>query len=250
MMNFDVAGKTVLVTGGSRGIGFSIAAAFAENGSNVVISSRSEESLQQAADSISSAAGEVTPIPSDISSQESVQELIKNTIDKYDSLDVVVNNAGITSDNLMLRMNENDWDSVIDINLKGTFWCTKFASRQMLKQRSGSIINISSVVGVTGNPGQVNYAASKAGILGLTKSAAQELASRNITVNAIAPGYIETEMTDKLNEKQRDELTSRIPLNRMGTPEDIAGMAIFLASAAAQYITGQVFRVDGGMVMG
>jgi 3-oxoacyl-[acyl-carrier protein] reductase len=247
---FDVSGKTVLITGGSRGIGYSIAEAFVEHGANVVISSRSEGVLNEAAQSLGGNGGQVTAIPSDVSQMDSVQELISSTIDTYETLDVVINNAGITRDNLMLRMSEDDWDSVIDINLKGTFWCTKIASRQMLKQRAGTIINISSVVGVTGNPGQVNYAASKSGILGLTKSAAQELASRNITVNAIAPGYIETEMTDKLNEKQRDELTTRIPLSRIGSPADIAGLAIFLASPAASYITGQVFRVDGGMVMG
>jgi 3-oxoacyl-[acyl-carrier protein] reductase len=247
---FDVSGKTVLITGGSRGIGYSIAEAFVEHGANVVISSRSEGVLNEAAQSLGGNEGQVTAIPSDVSQMDSVQELISSTIDTYETLDVVINNAGITRDNLMLRMSEDDWDSVIDINLKGTFWCTKIASRQMLKQRAGTIINISSVVGVTGNPGQVNYAASKSGILGLTKSAAQELASRNITVNAIAPGYIETEMTDKLNEKQRDELTTRIPLSRIGSPADIAGLAIFLASPAASYITGQVFRVDGGMVMG
>jgi len=247
---FDVSGKTVLITGGSRGIGYSIAGAFVEQGANVVISSRSEGVLKDAARSLGGSEGQVTPIPADVSQMDSVQSLISKTIDTYETLDVVINNAGITRDNLMLRMSEDDWDSVIDINLKGTFWCTKLASRQMLKQRAGTIINISSVVGVTGNPGQVNYAASKSGILGLTKSAAQELASRNITVNAIAPGYIETEMTDKLNEKQRDELTTRIPLSRIGSPADIAGLAIFLASPAASYITGQVFRVDGGMVMG
>lgn len=247
---FDVSGKTVLITGGSRGIGYSIAGAFVKQGSNVVISSRSEGTLNDAVQSLGGSEGQITAIPSDVSQMDSVQELISKTIDTYGTLDVVINNAGITRDNLMLRMSEDDWDSVIDINLKGTFWCTKIASRQMLKQRAGTIINISSVVGVTGNPGQVNYAASKSGILGLTKSAAQELASRNITVNAIAPGYIETEMTDKLNEKQRDELTTRIPLSRIGSPADIAGLAIFLASPAASYITGQVFRVDGGMVMG
>lgn len=246
---FEVKGKTVVVTGGSRGIGFAIAEAFANNGANIVISSRSEDSLNEAAQSLSNTGASVKPIPSDVSQQSSVKELIEKTVSEYDTIDVVINNAGITKDNLMLRMREEDWDAVMDVNLKGTFLCTKFASRVMLKQRSGSIINISSVVGVTGNPGQTNYAASKSGILGLTKAAAQELASRNITVNAIAPGYIETEMTDKLNEKQRNELTARIPLGRIGLPSDIAGMALFLASPAANYITGQVFRVDGGMVM-
>lgn len=246
---FEVKGKTVLVTGGSRGIGFAIAEAFANNGANIVISSRSEDSLNEAAQTLSNTGASVKPIPSDVSQQSSVKELIEKTVSEYDTIDVVINNAGITKDNLMLRMQEEDWDAVMDVNLKGTFLCTKFASRVMLKQRSGSIINISSVVGVTGNPGQTNYAASKSGILGLTKAAAQELASRNITVNAIAPGYIETEMTDKLNEKQRNELTARIPLGRIGLPSDIAGMALFLASPAANYITGQVFRVDGGMVM-
>ncbi|MBS1270977.1 MAG: 3-oxoacyl-[acyl-carrier-protein] reductase FabG [Candidatus Marinimicrobia bacterium] len=245
---FALNDKTVLVTGGSRGIGYTIAQSFAEQGANVVISSRSEDTLQQAAENLSEH-GQVYPIPCDVSDAKSVKDLIKEIIEEFGSLNVLVNNAGITRDNLMLRLNESDWDAVLNTNLKGAFLCTKFASRQMLRQKSGCIINISSVVGITGNPGQTNYAASKAGILGLTKSTAQEFSSRGIRVNAIAPGYIETDMTDELNDKQREELTGRIPLGRIGSPEDVAGTALFLASPLAGYITGQVFRVDGGMVM-
>jgi len=244
----DMSNKTVVVTGASRGIGFTIAQLFAEQGANVIISSRSEDTLAEAAEALSDH-GQVHPIPCDVSDAQSVEDLITKTINQFGSLDILINNAGITRDNLMLRLSESDWDTVLNTNLKGTFLCTKFASRQMLRQKSGCIINISSVVGIAGNPGQTNYAASKAGILGLTKSTAQELSSRGIRVNAIAPGYIETEMTEKLNDKQKEELTARIPLGRIGSPEDVAGMALFLASDLAQYITGQVFRVDGGMVM-
>ena len=246
---YDYTEKTVIVTGGSRGIGFAIAQGFADANANVVITGRSEETLQQAADSLSDMNGVVYPVAGDVVNAESTEALMKQTVDRFGSLDVLVNNAGITKDNLLLRLQESDWDTVLDINLKGAFLCTKFGSRQMLRQKSGCIINISSVVGITGNAGQTNYAASKAGLLGLTKSTAQELASRGITVNAIAPGYISTDMTDRLTEKQRKELISMIPLNRIGSPDSIAGTALFLASPAAGYITGQVIRVDGGMVM-
>jgi len=241
--------QVVLVTGGSRGIGYAIAKHFAEAGAHVIISSRSEKTLTAAAKELSTDQISVTAIPCDVSAPDSIKSLLDEIITKFDRIDVVVNNAGITRDNLMLRMNEEDWDSVLNTNLKGAFFTTKFASRYMLKQKSGCIINISSVVGITGNPGQTNYAASKSGILGLTKATAQELASRNIRVNAIAPGYITTEMTDKLTEKQKEELTALIPLKRLGTPNDVAGLAVFLASPQASYITGQVLRVDGGMVM-
>ncbi len=241
--------QVVLVTGGSRGIGFAIAKRFVESDAQVIISSRSEESLNAAAEKLSAGNKLVEAIPCDVSNPEAIQALINAVIEKYDRIDVLVNNAGITRDNLMLRMNEQDWDRVVDTNLKGVFFTTKFASRYMLKQKSGCIINISSVVGITGNPGQTNYAASKSGILGLTKATALELASRNIRVNAIAPGYITTEMTEKLTDKQKQELTALIPLKKLGTPEDVANLAVFLASDQASYITGQVLRVDGGMVM-
>ncbi|MCF7805656.1 MAG: 3-oxoacyl-[acyl-carrier-protein] reductase [Candidatus Marinimicrobia bacterium] len=248
-MSAVLTNKTALVTGGSRGIGYAIAQALANAGATVTISSRSEDVLAEAAKSLSTESNTVVPIPSDVSDAASIESLISEVFEKFGSIDILVNNAGITRDNLMLRLKEDDWDAVLDINLKGAFLCTKFASRQMLRQKSGSIINISSVVGMTGNPGQTNYASSKAGLLGLTKSTALELASRGIRVNAIAPGYIDTEMTDRLNENQRNELTERIPLGRIGTPEDVAETALFLASPAARYITGQVIRVDGGMVM-
>lgn len=245
----DLSGQVVLVTGGSRGIGFAIARRFVSTGAQVIISSRSEESLKKAADQLSDGERAVDFIQCDISDPESVKSLIDEVVTRYEGIDVLVNNAGVTRDNLMLRMNEEDWDIVLNTNLKGTFFSTKFASRQMLRQKSGCIINISSVVGITGNPGQANYASSKAGLLGLTRSAAQELASRNIRVNAIAPGYINTEMTENLSDKQKEELTALIPLGQIGTPDDVAGAAVFLASPDARYITGQVLRIDGGMVM-
>jgi len=247
---YDMQDKTVVVTGGSRGIGFAIAREFAAQGARVVISSRTQQALEAAAEKIAAEGGQVTPVPCDVSQSEQVQRLVSQTLETYERIDVLVNNAGITRDNLLLRMQEDDWDAVLNVNLKGAFLCTKAVTRPMLKQRAGSIINISSVVGVAGNAGQTNYGASKAGILGLTKATALELASRGITVNAIAPGYIETEMTDNLTEKQKEALAGKIPLGYIGKPEDIAGVALFLASPAARYITGQVFRIDGGMVMG
>jgi len=247
---YDMHEKTVIVTGGSRGIGFAIAREFARQGARVIISSRTAQALKAAAEQITAEGGEVTPVTCDVSQSEQVQQLVERTLDTYHRVDALVNNAGITRDNLILRMQEDDWDAVLNVNLKGAFLCTKAVTRPMLKQRSGCIINISSVVGVTGNPGQANYGASKAGILGLTKATALELASRGITVNAIAPGYIETEMTANLTEKQKEALAGKIPLGYIGRPEDIAGVALFLASPAARYITGQVFRIDGGMVMG
>jgi len=250
-MHSDMAGKTVLITGGSRGIGYSIAQTFAENGATVVISSRTEEVLQEAAANIRSdvEGANVFPIPCDVSQSEDVQHLIDTTLEQHESIDVLINNAGITRDTLLLRMKETDWETVLNINLKGAFLCTKAVIKPMLKQRAGSIINVSSVVGITGNPGQTNYSASKAGILGLTKSTALEVAQRGITVNAIAPGFIHTEMTESLSESQKENLAARIPLGYIGAPDDIAGVALFLASPAARYMTGQVLRVDGGMVM-
>ncbi len=248
MENFQ--NKTVLVTGGSRGIGYGIAKAFAQRHANVVISSRTRETLEKAAEELSGPERTVVPIPADVSENESVQALLDKTLDSFATIDILINNAGVTRDNLLLRLSEADWETVLNTNLKGAFLCTKLVSRQMLRQRSGRIINISSIVGITGNAGQTNYAASKAGLIGFTRAAAQELASRGITVNAIAPGYIATEMTAQLSDEQQNQLTAQIPLGRIGTADDVAGVAVFLASPAAGYITGQVFRVDGGMSMG
>ena len=246
MMNNKVA----VVTGGSRGIGRAIALELAEEGYFVVINyNGSAKRADEVKKEIEEKNGQAAIVQCDVSDFQACEEFIKNIISEYKTIDVLVNNAGITKDGLLMRMTEEDFDSVIDTNLKGTFNCVRFASRYMMKQRQGRIINISSVVGVAGNAGQVNYAASKAGIIGLTKSAARELASRNITVNAIAPGFIETDMTKVLSEEIKEKSVSQIPLGKFGKPEDIAAAAAFLASEKAGYITGQVIHVDGGMVM-
>ena len=246
MMNNKVA----VVTGGSRGIGRAIALELAEEGYFVVINyNGSAKRADEVKKELEEKNGQAAIVQCDVSDFQACEEFIKNIISEYKTIDVLVNNAGITKDGLLMRMTEEDFDSVIDTNLKGTFNCVRFASRYMMKQRQGRIINISSVVGVAGNAGQVNYAASKAGIIGLTKSAARELASRNITVNAIAPGFIETDMTNVLSEEIKEKSVSQIPLGKFGKPEDIAAAAAFLASEKAGYITGQVIHVDGGMVM-
>ncbi len=211
--------------------------------------SRNEDALNGVANLIRSNGGSASVAACNVSDLENFQKLIKDTADNYGSVDILVNNAGITRDTLIMRMSEDDWDTVIDINLKGAFNGIKAVTRTMMKQKSGRIINISSVVGLTGNAGQVNYAASKAGLIGLTKSAAKEIGSRGITVNCIAPGYIATDMTDQLDDQAKDLLISQIPLGRIGSPDDIAATALFLASDEAGYITGQTFTVDGGMVM-
>lgn len=238
--------QTVIVTGSSRGIGKAIAYAFAQEGHNIVINGRkpiSEEQVQE----LSQFDGEVLTCIGDISDPDFAQQLIKDTKKQFGSIDVLVNNAGITRDNLLLRMSEEEFDQTLDINLKGTFYTTKAASRYMLKQKSGSIINLASVVGQIGNAGQANYAASKAGIIGFTKSVARELAPRGITVNAIAPGFVESDMTDVLNDKVKETIMTQIPLSRLGQPEEVAEAAVFLSKQ--KYITGQVLNVDGGMVM-
>lgn len=245
-----LGGKIVVITGAGRGIGRAIAMKFAESGSKVVINYRnSMAQVEELLNSIKNIGGEAIAIQADISKEEEAKTLIDSAIKQYGRLDVLVNNAGITKDNLMMRMQEADFNSVIDINLKGTFFCMKHASSIMLKQRSGKIINISSVVGLTGNVGQINYAASKAGVIGMTKSAARELASRGITVNAVAPGFIETDMTDSLSDKVKEATIANIPLKRYGIASEVADAVSFLASEAANYITGQVIQVDGGMVM-
>ncbi|MBD3383268.1 MAG: 3-oxoacyl-[acyl-carrier-protein] reductase [candidate division Zixibacteria bacterium] len=240
--------KTAVVTGAGRGIGFEIAKRFIKQGAHLVLSDISEELLSKAKSALQKH-GEVISVVCDVSDPEQISELMNKTKEHFGSVDVLVNNAGVTRDTLLMRMKEEDWDFVLKVNLKGAFLATQSAARIMLKQRSGRIINISSVVGLMGNAGQANYSASKAGLIGLTKSSAKELASRGVTVNAIAPGYIETEMTESLPEAARQAFLDNIPLKRPGTPEDIADTALFLASDLASYITGQVIQVDGGLLM-
>ncbi|WP_221564204.1 3-oxoacyl-[acyl-carrier-protein] reductase [Alkalihalobacillus sp. TS-13] len=245
-----LTGKTALVTGASRGIGRAIAIELAKQGASVAVNySGSEEKARKVVEEIQGNGGQAFAIQSDVSSMDSVTAMIKEVVSTYGSLDILVNNAGITRDNLLMRMKEEEWDAVINTNLKGVFNCTKAVTRQMMKQRSGRIINIASIVGVSGNPGQANYVAAKAGVIGLTKTTAKELSSRGITVNAVAPGFIETDMTDALEGSVKDEMLKQIPLARLGRPEDIAAAVKFLAGEESGYITGQTIHVDGGMVM-
>lgn len=243
-------GKTAIITGGTRGIGKAIAFELAKNGANIVINYRSkiEEALETKKE-LEALGINVGLIQADISVFADAQKLIAETIEKFGRVDILVNNAGITRDNLIIRMEETEFDSVIETNLKGTFNCIRHVAKVMIKQRSGKIINISSVSGISGNIGQINYAASKSGLLGLTKSAARELAGRGITVNSVAPGFIETEMTEVLSDEVKKDILTKIPLKRMGKAEEIAKMVKFLASDEANYITGQLFTVDGGMTM-
>ncbi|MCY7608953.1 3-oxoacyl-[acyl-carrier-protein] reductase, partial [Bacillus safensis] len=237
-------------TGASRGIGRSIAIDLAKSGANVVVNySGNEAKANEVVDEIKALGQQAFAVKADVSNAEEVQAMMKQAIDTFGSIDILVNNAGITKDNLLMRMKENEWDDVININLKGVFNCTKAVTRQMMKQRSGRIINLASVVGVCGNPGQANYVAAKAGVIGLTKTTAKELATRHITVNAVAPGFISTDMTDKLDDNVQTEMLKQIPLARFGAPEDISNVVVFLASEGAGYITGQTIQVDGGMVM-
>ena len=241
--------KTALITGGARGIGREIALCLAREGANVVIWDVNLESAKSTAKDIEALGVKADYAQADVTKFSQVEESINKILDNFQKLDILVNNAGITKDNLLLRMSEADWDAVINVNLKGTFNCTKAAAKVMLKQKSGKIINIASIIGIIGNFGQANYAASKAGIIALTKTTAKELASRGICVNAVAPGFIQTEMTAKLPADIQQKLLAQIPLSRLGKPEDVANLCLFLASSESDYITGQTIIIDGGMVM-
>ncbi len=242
-------GKIAVITGGARGIGKEMALLFAREGARICICDISDESIQTAVKDIESAGTEALGVKVDVTNFSQVEEMAQKALDKFSKIDILINNAGITRDNLLLRMKEEDWDAVLNVNLKGTFNCTKAVSRIMIKQRSGKIINIASIIGIIGNAGQANYAASKGGIISFTKSIAKELASRNINVNAIAPGFIKTDMTAKLSQELQDAMLKLIPLARLGEPSDVAKLALFLASDNSSYITGQAIKVDGGMVM-
>ncbi|MFF2794481.1 3-oxoacyl-[acyl-carrier-protein] reductase [Lysinibacillus xylanilyticus] len=243
-------GKVAVVTGASRGIGRSIALKLADEGAKVVVNySGSQAKAEEVVATIQENGGEAIAVQASVSKTEEVSALMDAAVKTFGSLDILVNNAGITRDNLLMRMKEDEWDDVLNTNLKGVFLCTKAVTRQMMKQRAGRIINISSIVGVAGNPGQANYVAAKAGVIGLTKTTAKELASRNILVNAVAPGFIETEMTEQLPEDIKQGMLSQIPLAKLGQPEDIAKAVAFLASEDANYMTGQTLHIDGGMVM-
>lgn len=245
-----LANKSALVTGASRGIGRAIALKLAEKGAKVAVNfAGNEERANEVVQTIVDNGGEAIAIQANVSQFEDVQSMVKTVISTFGSLDILVNNAGITKDNLIMRLKEDEWDEVLNVNLKGVFHCTKAVTRQMMRQRQGRIINISSIVGVSGNPGQANYVAAKAGVIGLTKTTAKELASRNITVNAIAPGFIETDMTDELDDAIKEEMLKQIPLASFGQPEDVANVVAFVASDESAYMTGQTLHIDGGMVM-
>lgn len=241
--------KVAIVTGASRGIGEATARKFCQEGASVMLCSRSAEGVAAIAESLSGEGGNAKSTQADISNKVDVEALVDLTLQEFDRVDILVNNAGITRDALFMRMKDEDWDAVLQTNLTGTAYCMQTVIRSMMRQRSGRIINISSVVGVAGNAGQANYAASKAGIIGLTKSVAKEVGSRGITVNAITPGFITTDMTQKIPETNQQKMLEMIPIGSFGTPEDVAEAALFLASDAARYITGQAIQVDGGMLM-
>lgn len=246
---FNMNDKVVLVTGSARGIGFRIAEMFAEKGAKTVILDINQEIVDKAVEDLKARGFEAFGYILDVTNAELVETVFKQVNKELGSLDVLINNAGITKDNLIMRMKEAEWDAVINVNLKGTFNCTQKISRYMMKQKSGVIINIASVIGIMGNAGQANYAASKGGIIALTKSTAKELASRNIRANAVAPGFIETDMTASLSEEVVENYAKAIPLGKMGQTEDIANLCLFLASDGAKYITGQTINVDGGLIM-
>jgi len=244
-----LANQVALVTGASRGLGKAIALALAKEGASIAAVARSEEALKETLEAIRAAGGTAEPFALDVADGAAADATIEKITARFEHIDILVNNAGVTRDGLLMRMTSEAWDTVLDTNLKGAFNLTKPVGRLMVKQRAGRIINISSVIGLMGNAGQANYAASKAGLIGFTKSVAREFASRGITCNVVCPGFIETDMTKDLNEDLRKKLLDRIPLQRLGQPEDIAGVVAFLCSPAANYITGQILTVDGGMVM-
>jgi len=241
--------KVAIITGAARGIGFSIAEMLSEHGATSIIIDLNQEAVDAAVQQIDDMGNRAIGFTADVTNSDEIASIFKEIHKKFGKIDILINNAGITKDGLLMKMKESDWDAVMNVNLKGTFICTQKVCRYMLKSRSGVIINIASVVGIMGNAGQANYAASKGGIIALTKSSAREFASRNIRVNAIAPGFIQTEMTDKLPKEVIDNYSAAIPLSRMGTVSDIANLCIFLASEEAGYITGQTIQVDGGLIM-
>ena len=249
MQCYDLSGKTAIITGASKGIGKAIALQLASYGANISLVARNKLELDQVENKILDSGGQAQALIGDVSNIDSFNEIVSLTMKKWNDIHILINNAGITRDNIIMRMTEEEWQTVIDINLKGCFNGIKAVSKQMMKKKYGKIINITSVIGLIGNSGQSNYSSAKAGILGLTKSIAKELGSRNITINAVAPGYIETEMTEKLDPKIKADLKMSIPLHRFGTVNDVANLVCFLISDDAHYITGQTFNVDGGMVM-
>ena len=246
---FDLNNKVAIITGASQGIGRTIALVFAKSGANVICIARSESKIKELCLEITDQGGQASPIACDVGDGDAFANAIKSVTNEYGKLDILINNAGITRDALLMRMNDTQWDEVLNTNLKGAFHGMKSAIRPMMKNKYGRIINITSIVGLTGNPGQANYAASKAGLIGMTQSIAKEVGTRGITVNCIAPGWIDTEMTVDLPEDSKKDLLDRIPIGKIGTPEDIAHAAVFLASDEASYITGQTITVDGGRVI-
>ena len=249
MTGIQLDGKVALVTGASRGIGAVVACRLAQAGAKVGVNFHaSSDQAEIVVDSINKSGGEAILVGGDVSQEENAEKVIKNLVEHFGSIDILINNAGINKDQLLIRMKPEDFDSVMNVNLRGAFLCTRYAMTHMIRQRSGRVINMSSVVGLSGNPGQANYATAKAGLVGLTKAVAREVASRNVTVNALAPGYITTAMVDELTEETQDKILSTIPMGRFGTPEDVAEAVVFLASDGASYITGQVLTIDGGMI--
>ncbi len=248
-MSGSFAGRVAVVTGGAKGIGRAVTRKFAAEGAKVVVSGRDEAALNEACAEVAAGGGDAVAVPADVSRESDADALCARTLETYGKADILINNAGVTRDGLLLRMSDEEWNQVLDTNLKGAFHCIRAFARPMIKQRWGRIVNVSSVIGLIGNAGQANYAASKAGLIGLTKAVAKELASRHITVNAVAPGFIETAMTEGLGEKVRSGLMAQIPMGRLGKAEDVAHAVAFLCSEDAAYVTGQVLKIDGGMVM-
>ncbi|MBU1061962.1 MAG: 3-oxoacyl-[acyl-carrier-protein] reductase [Candidatus Omnitrophica bacterium] len=249
MCELSLEGKVALITGGAKGIGKEISLLFANQGADICLCDTDIEQAEETAGEIRDLGRDSLSFKTDVTDSKQVQDMMDKILDKFKKVDILINNAGITKDNLILRLSEEDWDKVIAVNLKGCFICTKIVSKVMLKQRFGNIVNIASIIGIMGNVGQSNYAASKAGIIGFTKSVAKELASRGVCVNAIAPGFIKTEMTAKLPEDIQKKMLQVIPLGRFGEPRDVAELALFLSSKSSSYITGQVIQIDGGMLM-